>query len=364
MAATIRAVAEAAGVSITTVSFVLNNKRPQVDAIPKTTRDRVRACAASLGYRRNPAAASLRTGRSLWVGVVMQQLKNEFDAWMWAPYELSLLSGVQKALAESNYLTVLGSKPYAGDEKESVDTLVSSGVGGLILRGPSAEVAKRIESMGDDRIPTVIVFPTHKDDLYPYSIDMDNVAAGELAARLFVKAGRKAPICVTNEGSRHNESDRARGFADTVERELSSAPLTLSLPAEMSDAERIVAMTDFIRTNRPDCVMATEAGNSFLVSFAAAGLGLSVPDDFSIIGFDCYSFRSAREQRVSAVGTSWWQAGQLAASSILDMMHNHTEWHEPKVLQPRFLPGDTTPRELADESDLYWLLQYPKGASA
>ncbi len=356
MAATIRAVAEAAGVSITTVSFVLNNKRPQVDAIPKETRERVRSAAAALGYRRNPAAASLRTGRSLWVGVVMQQLKDEFDAWMWAPYELSLLSGVQKTLSESGYLTVLGSKPSKGDDKDSVDTLISSGIGGLILRCPSPEVVKRIEDMGEDRIPTVIVFPSNKEDLYPYSIDMDNYAAGEMAAHLFARAQKKAPMCVLNEANRHTDDDRARGFIDAVEREFGCSPMVLSLPSTMSDVARVVAMTDFIRTRKPDCAMATEAGNSFLVSFAAEGLGLDVPDEFAIIGFDCYSFRSAREQRVSAVGTSWWQAGQLAASSILDMVQNRMEWTAPKVLGPRFIPGDTTPREIAEESDLYWLL--------
>jgi len=355
LAATIRAVAEAAGVSITTVSFVLNNKRPQVEAIPKDTRERVKAAAVALGYRRNPAAASLRTGRSLWIGVLMQQIKDEFDAWMWAPYELSLLSGVQKTLSDSGYFTVLGSKP-SGNERESIDTLVSSGIGGLILRCPPPEVVKLVEELVNDGIPAVVVFPTDKQDLYPYSVDVDNFRAGQLAAELFIRAGRKAPMCVCNEESRYMEMDRARGFAEVIEKELGSPPMMCSLPAEHSDVARVMAMTEFIRANKPDAVMATEAGNSFLVSFAVEGLNARVPEDISIIGFDCYSFRSARDQRLSAVGTSWWQAGQLAASSVLDILENKARWTEPKTLGPRFIPGDTTPPELAEESDLYWLL--------
>lgn len=354
MAATIRAVAEAAGVSITTVSFVLNNKRPQVDAIPKDTRDRVKSCAVALGYRRNPAAAALRTGRSLWIGVVVQQLKDESDASMWAPYELSLLSGTQSTLSERGYFTVLGSKPAGGDT-DSVDALISSGVGGLILRRPSPEVVEHVANKGEDGVPVIVVFPHNPNDLYPYIIDVDNLQAGRTAAELFIQAGRRAPMYVLNEGYRHVELDRARGFAEVVERELSSPPMLCELPTEYSDVARVEAMTEFIRAHKPDCVMATESGNSFLITFAAERLDLRIPEDLAIIGFDCYSFRSAREQRVSAVGTSWWEAGQLAASSILDMIENGTKWTEPKTLGPRFIPGDTTPPELADEGGLRWL---------
>ena len=355
MAATIRAVAEAAGVSITTVSFVLNNKRPQVEAIPKDTRERVKQAASELGYRRNLVAATLRTGRSLWIGVPMQQLKDESDAWMWAPYELSLLSGVQKMLSESGYFTVLGSKP-SGDDTESISELVSSGIGGLILRCPPPGVVRQAQELMEDGMPVVVVFPTERDDCHPYSIDVDNFRAGQLAAELFVRAGRKAPMYVFNEENRHTDIDRARGFIEVIEKKFGSPPMRCELPSAYSDVERVVAMTDFIRANKPDAVMATEAGNSFLVSFAAEGLNLNVPDDLAIIGFDCYSFRSAREQRLSAVGTSWWQAGKLAASSILDLIQERAIWTEPKTLCPRFIPGDTTPPELAEESDLYWLL--------
>lgn len=357
MAVTIKAVAEAAGVSITTVSFVLNNKHPQVDAIPKATRDRVKACAEALGYRRNPAAAALRTGRSLWVGVIMQQLRDESDAWMWAPFELSLLSGVQKTLSERGYYAVLGSRPYGlkGDFA-SVEALISSGIGGLILRCPSSETVQRISEAGKDAVPTIAVFPLNRDDLYPYIIDVDNFRAGELAADLFIRAGREAPMLVLNEDCRHVETDRVNGFSAVVERKLGFSPTICRIPNAYSDVARVVAMTDFLRANKPDCVMTTEAGNAFLMSFAAEGLNVKVPDELAIIGFDCYSFRSAREQRISAVGTSWWQAGQLAASSILDMIENNTKWTEPKMLEPRFIPGDTTPPELAEHSDLYWLL--------
>lgn len=355
MPPTIHAVAEAAGVSTTTVSFVLNNRCPQIDTIPKETRDRVRACAAALGYRRNPAAAALRTGRSLWIGVMVQPLKNEWDAWMWAPYELSMLSGVQRRLSDEGYFTVVGSRSPT-DDTSSLEALVSSGIGALILRAPSPREVKRARELIREGIPTVAVFPLNKQDLYPYSVDMDNVRAGQLAAELFLQAGRRKLAVIANEDCRHSETDRERGFRDVVTREQGSPPLRCLLPASYSEPARVDALARFVAEHRPDAVMATEAGNSFLTSFAVERANLRVPADLVIIGFDCYSFRSAGEQKLSAVGTSWWQAGQLAAASILDMVHQRTQWTKPKLLVPRFIPGDSTPPEMARDGDLSWLL--------
>lgn len=355
MATTIRAVAEAAGVSITTVSFVLNGKRPQVDAIPKETRDRVKACAFALGYRRNAAAASLRTGRSLWIGVCMQPLRDETDAYMWAPYELALLSGVENALLKKSYFPVLGSKSTTG-EVDSLESLVSSGVGGLIYRRPLREEVWRMQELRAEGIASIAVFPAHKEDLYPYNVDMDNIRAGNLAAELFLKCGRCNPVYLKSEWEQYMRIERAQGFVEVLESELGAKPAACELATSIEGDERIELMTDFLRDSKPDAVLATDPGHAYLITFAAERLNLRIPEDLAVIGFDSFQFRSARDQRVSSVGVSWWRAGHLAADSIIDMVANGTEWEAPKRLDPAFIPGDTTPAELAGEDDITLML--------
>lgn len=355
MAVTIRAVAEAAGVSVTTVSFVLNNSHPHVDAIPRETRERVKAAAASLGYRRNAAAATLRTGKSLWIGTVMQALKNEGDARLWAPYELSLLSGVQKTVSENGYFVVLGCNSDGGDNG-CISRLVSSGIGGLILRSPSAAAVEQARQLVSDGIPTAVVFPVNKDDLYPYSVDVDNEAAGRMAASLFAKAGRKAPMCIWDEDSVSGHADRVNGFRDAIQRDFGSSAVVCGLSPDLTEPTRVAAIRDFIHSHKPDAVMAADASNAHCASVAAADLGLDCPRDIAIIGFDCYSFRSARGQRLSAIATSWWEAGRLAAEGLSDMISKRVEWTQPTTLSPQFIPGDSTPANLASAGDLYWVL--------
>jgi DNA-binding LacI/PurR family transcriptional regulator len=354
LAATIRAVAEAAGVSITTVSFVLNNRHPQVDAIPKKTRDRVRACAAALGYRRNAAAASLRTGRSQWIGVLISAMEDESNAWIWATFELALLSAVQRTLSERDYFTVVGTR-YPNNDAETVDALASSGIGGLILRCPSPQAVERARHLIDDNVPVIAVFPACGEDLYPYSVDMDNVLAGRMVAEKLLSVGKKEPLCVLGYHAQYLREKRFAGFAEVVKRELGFEPPTCDLKT-WEVAENVANIMRALHKYKPDCVMCTDAGSSFLTSLAAERLNLDVPGQLSILGFDCYSFRGARQQRLSSVGASWWNAGQVAAESIVDIITNGTKWTEPKLIEPRFVWGHTTPSSLAEGVALPWVI--------
>lgn len=348
LGSTIRGVAEAAGVSITTVSFVLNNRHPQVDAIPKETRERVKACAEALGYRRNPAAAALRTGRSLWIGVMMRSLKDEREAWFWAPYELSLLSGIQKALSENGYFTVLDSVSPWGNV-ETLDPLVSSGIGGLILRCPSPKIVEQAEELRDSGIPVIAVFPANKQDLYPYSLDLDNFKAGQLAAEVLIKSGCTSPLYVVSDDIAHWDDDRTKGFCDVMDRMFGYRPMVYELP-DAEDSVRVGAIAEAIKRHKPDAIMCPEGGAAFLASMAADKLKINIPQDLVILGFDCDFYPDARKKKLSAIGSSWWRTGQSVARYMLDIVQNGTKWTEPRLLDPIFVPGDSTPSELTQQS--------------
>lgn len=353
MAVTIHTVAEAAGVSVTTVSFVLNNSRPHVDAIPKETRERVKAAAKALGYRRNITAASLRTGKSHWIGAIMHTFKDETDAWIWAPYEISLLSGIQKTAFDNGFFTVLGSN-HPFNERDAIDALVSSGIGGIILNGPSEEAVQRVQELVADGMKAVAIFPLKKEDLYPYSIDIDNYKAGALAADIFNKINRKRIAYVWDATPEISHNERVKGFCDEVTKNNGYMPGSENLIGSSdTDPLKLEKAIKFLHRERPDAVLAVDGTNTCFLSLAAERLNICVPEDLAIIGFDCYSFVNARGQRLSAIGTSWWEAGQLAARSIIDIITEKAEWTEPKTIDLRFIPGHSTPPELAQGSDVF-----------
>lgn len=352
MTATIRAVAEAAGVSITTVSFVLSNKHPQVDAISKETCERVKACAAALGYRRKSASTTTRSGKAPLIGALLEPSEDETNAMHMATFDLSLLSGIQRALFEKGYLMASGPE-YPNENTDNLDRVVASGVSGVILRCPPPNIVKRAQELINNNIPAVAVFPAEREDLYPYSVDMDNIKAGKMAADLFIKAGRKRPMFIAAGSSKRIRDERANGFSDEINRELGVEPTGIEL-VNWEITPSLNEVMKGISHNIPDAIMCTDSGSAFLTSLAAERLEIKVPDDLAIIGFDCYAIRGAHQQRISSIGTSWWQAGSVAAKGIIDVISNEKEWTEPKIVDPRFVWGDTTPSELAEGWPLPW----------
>ena len=340
--------AEAAGVSKTTVSFVINDTHPQVDAIPVETRERIRACAEALGYRRNPIAASLRTGKPLWIGVMTHVHAEAAAKSLWTCFfELSLLAGIQTRLSDYGYFTLLGSR-NAADQERDVELLASAEIGGLILSGAGERAVRKAEGLIESGLPVVNVFPLRKSDLYPNTLDLDNMAAGRMAAELFIKAGARNPAYVTSQVDGHMLEDRAIGFSQTIYTQLGKSPLVCELPINMDDKSGMEILEAFIRSARPDAVAGLDAGISILLSFVVDTFELNVPKDLMVIGFDCSFLQNPRRQRLSSVGASWVQAGEEAAQLIIGKLQDEARGPLPRLIAPIFVPADSTPPSLAE----------------
>lgn len=357
MAGTIRAVADAAGVSKTTVSFVMNNTRPQVDRIPEETRERIKACAAELGYTHNPIAASLRTGKRIWIGVMTEVLPRDRATWVWAPFfEVSLLHGVQTKLAEHGYFTLLGLR-NAANEVQDMDLLASAKIGGLILRAADAQAVEKAEDLLAAGVPVVNVFPREQSDLFPYTVDLDNIMAGRLAAEMVARCGSKNPAYATVRDDGHAVKGRETGFVEAVRSQMGVVAGVCVLPqktgSKLIDREQATdVLTAFIRANRPDAIVALDGGISIVVSAILDILPVAIPGDMSVIGFDSFLCRNSKYSNMASVGVSWLRAGEEAAKIVVGRVENEKNGRLPRLLSPVFVPGDSTPPGLSHERAL------------
>jgi len=355
--ATIRAVAEAAGVSKTTVSFVMNDTRPQVDRIPEETRERIKACAAALGYSSNVIAASIRTGKRVWVGVMTEVLPSDPVLWPSSPFfHVSFLYGVQRKLADNGYFTILALRSLE-NEVQDMELLASARIGGLILRSADAPAVAKAEELLAVGVPVINVFPREKSDLFPYVVDLDNVRAGVVAAELVIKSGLRNPACVTVARSRPSLLDRQAGMVDTIRRELGIVPGICELPISNGDdppkvdnVRAFKVIEEFVRKNRPDALVALDGGASLVLSLALDNIPVEIPRDVSVIGFDSFLTGTSKFRKLSSVGVSWLNAGEVAASIVVDQVERgQTAQQLPRLLQPVFVPGDTTTPGLSHE---------------
>lgn len=284
---TLAAVARRAGVSASTASLVFSGAGP----VAAATRERVLAAASDLDYGGpDPMARSLRRGRSGVVGLVTEDtLGGAFRD----PVNLALLDGLGVALE---------------DERLGLLVVPMAGAGGLdpgetaldaaILLGCSTDVAASVASLRRRGVPIIGIETEPIEGVA--SIDLDNRAASARAARLLADLGHRRAAMVTlplEGGRRRGALDPARERTATTfvareriagVREVFASAGGVVAAASSVDEGRITgrALLDVEVDERPTAVIAQSDLLAVGVLLAAEELGLRVPDDVSVVGFD------------------------------------------------------------------------------
>ena len=270
--ATIADVARRAGVSKATVSRSLNAP----DSVHPETRDHVLAVVDELGFAPNLNARSLTTGRTLVVGVVLSDIQ--------VPFFTSVGRAIQNVAHEGGYLTLLGNSDERPEvEDELVRAFAARMVDGLIVTpaaGDNAalrQVARSIPVVTLDRIVQGV--PGAR-------IVSDNHAGALNASRHLLGLGHRKIAYLSSPLNKSSAVERYRGYRDALE-EAGIAFDPRLLRAGTYDVDTVARETTALLTeHRPTAVLTSEASVTMGALRAAQALGLRVPEDLSVLGFD------------------------------------------------------------------------------
>lgn len=266
-------VARLAGVSQSAVSRVFT---PGASVSPATV-EKVRAAAEKLGYRPDALARAMITGRSRIIGLVVAYLENQF-------YPLAI-EKLSRALQARGYHVLIFMAENATDNvSEVVRELIDYRVDGIITASVSLsnDLTGRLAGQG---IP-VVNFNRGQEDPRLTDVTSDNVAGGRRATDYLIAAGHRRIAHIMGWQGSSTGRDRAEGFRQAM----AAAGLEpVAMIDGMYDREATIRATRdlFDRADRPDALF---VGNDHM-AFAAMdelrfGLGLSVPGDVSVIGYD------------------------------------------------------------------------------
>ncbi len=303
---TMREVARQAGVSITTVSHVLNNTRPVSDEL----RDRVESAMAQLGYIPNRAARTLRTHRSYTIAAIIPDITN--------PFYPAFARGIQDVAEENGYNLVLyNSDGDATKEAECLFSAQQSHVDGIVgvffhLR------ARDLKPILESNLPIVRFVParTRTGDLPLDSLYLDNEAAAKEVVDFLAERGHRQIAIVTGDAGPGDA--RLRGFQLGL--------LDHGLPSEC-----LIESHDFTETGgytsvdrllsyqpRPTAVFAANDLLAIGVMQGVQAAGLHVPDDLAIVGFDDIPAARYVTPALTTVAQSQERIGQRAAEMLLE----------------------------------------------
>ena len=273
---TIKQVAAEAGVSITTVSHVLNDV-PGVRANP-ATRQRVQETAARLGYVPNRLAQSLRMQRSNTIGLIGDEIAT-------TPFAGKLILGAQEVALARDAVVFVVSTGYRRDvENREIEELLRRQVDGILYASMfhrRVELPPLLAS-----VPTVFVNAQCITPGVPWVVP-DEVAGGRDAADVLLAAGHRRLGFINNVDDIPASVGRLEGFrARLAEAGVADSDLTV-VTAESDPAGGYTAAMELLAgERRPTGVFCFNDRVAMGAYRAAAELGLRIPGDLSIVGFD------------------------------------------------------------------------------
>ena len=272
--ATIVDVSRKAGVSTATVSRVLNHP----DMVDEKTRDLVRLASEALGYRPNRIARDLARRSSQTVGVVV----NNFSS----PYYGVMLDGVDEALVASGWTVIAeASRETADGELRAIQSLMDRQCDTIVVHSDSLDDEALTALFGKN--DKLVLMNRLLESFSDRCVHLDNALGGWTAADHLIERGHKNIATITGPETFHEVRGRLKGFQDALKAAGLPLPAHRVIEADFSSAGGKRAVSDLLK--RDGSVTAVFSHNDEMalgVIEAARELGLSVPDDLSIIGFD------------------------------------------------------------------------------
>jgi DNA-binding LacI/PurR family transcriptional regulator len=318
---TLETVAARAGVSKSLVSLVLRDS-PKVS---QASRDAVMRAVAELGYRPNAAARLLAERQSRTVGVLLNDLRQ--------PWFADMLDGLTPALHAGGKHILLGDGRIDRMMDETLTwSFLDLGVDGLVLAG-SLPVTQAITDVAS-KIPTVAVGGMDLDLPQVDVLANDNHLGGTLAVRHLLELGHTRIAHISGLPSTAGTL-RMRGYQDTM-RAAGLGDHILVETGDMSEEGGYRAAVRLLgHAERPTAIFAANDLSCVGALSAAAALGVRVPEELSLVGFDNSFLARLRALWLTSVDGTAYAMGQQAARMLLARIERPDAPRETRLMPPR-----------------------------
>mgnify|MGYP005779968505 CR=1 FL=1 len=312
---TIKDVSDRAGVAISTVSRVLND----LDRVSDETREKVKKAAEELGYVKNSIAASMKTGKSRMIVVIVPDIINE--------YYTAVIQGVEEIASASDYYTMVFSSKDSHIKEEEL----FSGELGRVIDG-----AIIIPAYDDLRYYRNISKPVVIIDRYVSGSDMqavviDNYKGSRLLTEELIAAGHKKIALITGAMEFNMGIERVRGYRDALEAHgIVREPEYEKIGHWYEDHGYCSVKELLQQKNPPTAIFA--ANNLLCIGCIKAirGAGLIIGKDISLVGFDDSSVAELVEPGITVIRRATVEMGKIGMQKLLDVINKSKKPVYPK----------------------------------
>ena len=330
---TIKDIAAKAGVSVTTVSLVLNGKEHR---IAKETRKRIIDIANALDYRPNQLAVGLITKRTNTVGLLIPDVSNSYFS--------ELAKGAEGKAAENGYNLILcNTNDSPGKDCEYINVLLDRGVDGIIMvpsgKGKDETLNQCLSLMMRSQKPFVLADRIRVGTSYS-GVTLDQIKGGYLATEYLIKQGHRKIGCITGPLGMVNAYMRYQGYKKALQDNGISYNSKLVKEGTYHIEDGLVQSKELFKEN----VTAIFACNDLMaygVYKSAVNEGIKVPEELSIVGFDNIPFSEFLEVPLTTIHQPVGQIGELSVEKLINLIMKKEEKEKLVVLEPELIVRDS-----------------------
>ena len=300
----IRDVAKLAGVSVASASLALNG----LPGVADGTRSRIAAAAERLGYRANPQAQALRSGRSTMYGFVVRNLAN--------PFFLDVMSGAEEVASEAGATLIVLDSQYSIDrEAEHVRNMAAQRLAGLAIAPVGAGASIQLWHQLRPGTPVVALNASLPGINGLSLVSPDNAAAVALPMQRLAELGHASAAFITAPRGLMADADRLRHFRQQAS-QLGMRGRVVYSPLTMSDVGR-AARAVLSDARRPTSIITNSDYTAHAIYKAARELSLLVGPAISVIGHDDLPTSELLDPPLATIGIDRRQMGQALMARLL-----------------------------------------------
>ncbi len=311
-------VANCAGVSRTTVSFVLNNV--EGFQISPETRQKVLEAAEQLGYVPNSAAQTLASRRTRAIGLVMTRSPHHIASDSFLP---QIIGGLLKVTRQQNLRLMIEQVSAEHQSQAYLELARAKRIDGMILLTPRMD-DEALRVLENAEIPAVLM--GHLEGSHLPSVDVDNRAAAEQAVLHLISLGHRKIACITNAPASYTAApQRVQGYLDALNSAGISPNPNLIRYADFDPESGFERMNSLLQSREAFTAVFVASDNVAMGAKAAIReAGLRVPDDISMMGFDDIPWSKYADPPLSAVHLPAEALAQQACVMLLDLIQGQS----------------------------------------
>jgi LacI family transcriptional regulator len=307
---TMSQIAAVAGVSVATVSKVINQR---ADVAP-TTRERVEQAMAQQGYVLNRAARSLRKGRSGQIDFLVGQELSSY-------YAFEILRGVEEALLSTEVRVVLASTHAHREREQQWRQRLSEGATDGAILVLADKHSLYLQELDRRRIPFVVVDPLGELGPEDLSVSATNWAGGKLATQYLLSLGHRRIAAVMGQASHPCTQDRLAGYRLALQEAGVSVDPALIRFADFHGERAHQEMVQLLALPEPPTAVFVGNDEQCLGVYRALyECGIAVPDAMSVVGFDNMPYAEWVTPALTTIHQPLLEMGRVATKMVLRLI--------------------------------------------